>query len=123
MVRGIASAASQGSSRGRVSSPFSYRLKADALAIEHQAAIRLADEYDAAQARGEIQKHGGQGKRDIPTENIPSQAQAGLTPKVVHEARQIRDAEQADPGIVKRTLDEQLERGEEPTGGPMKYAN
>ena len=36
-----------------------------AMAIEARAQIRLADEYDAAQERGEVQRHGGQG-RDIP---------------------------------------------------------
>jgi hypothetical protein len=35
---------------------------------------------DAAQERGEVQKHGGQGKRDVPKENIPpTAADAGLT--------------------------------------------
>ena len=42
-------------------------MQADALTIEARAQTRLADEYDAAQERGEVQKHGGQG---IPDENI-----------------------------------------------------
>lgn len=53
---------------------------------------RLADEYDAAQERGDVQSHGGQGKRDIPHENIPTVGDIGLTAKEVHEARAIRDA-------------------------------
>jgi hypothetical protein len=90
-------------------------LKADALAIEHQAACRLADEYDAAQERGELSVQ-GQHKSHVPSENMrASNEDIGLSRKTVFEARQIRDAEKADPGIVKRTLDEQIERGEEPT--------
>jgi hypothetical protein len=44
----------------------------DALVIEEQAACRLADEYDAAQARDEVQ------------------------------ARAMRDAEKANPGFVRK---------------------
>ena len=33
-------------------------------------------------------------------------ADIGLSRKDIHEARQIRDAEKADPGIVRRTVDE-----------------
>ena len=42
-------------------------------------------------------------------------ADLGLSRKAIHEARLIRDAEEAEPGIVRRTLDEKLARGEEPT--------
>jgi hypothetical protein len=52
------------------------RLEADALAIEHQAACRLADEFDAAQERGEIAK---QGQR---TDLIPDEKKVA-TPKVL----------------------------------------
>lgn len=38
---------------------------------------------------------------------------AGLSRKDIHEAREIRDAEQAEPGIVRRTLDATLAKGEE----------
>lgn len=38
-------------------------------------------------------------------------ADIGLSHKQVHEARQIRNAEAVSPGIVRRTLDEQLARG------------
>ena len=63
------------------------------LEIEAQAKRRLADEYDAAQDRGEVQKHGGQG-RDIPDGNIPAKVrEIGLTAKDIHEARIIRDGE------------------------------
>ena len=53
----------------------SLRMKADALAIEHQAACRLADEYDAAQERGEVAAN-GQRSPAILTENSSPRATA-----------------------------------------------
>lgn len=99
-----------------------HRAQADALEIEAAAKRRLADEYDRAQERGEVQRHGGQGKRDVPEQNIPSASDLGLTRKDIHEARIIRDAEKNDPGIVKRTLAEKLKAGEEPTRAKVKRA-
>jgi hypothetical protein len=96
--------------------------QADALYIEAQAKRRLADEYDRAQERGEVQPHGGQGKRDVPNENIPSTSELGISRKVIHEGRELRDAEEADPGIVRRVLDEALDAGEEPTRAKVKRA-
>lgn len=98
-----------------------HRAQADALEIEAMAKRRLADEYDAAQDRGEV---ASQGKPvNIPGENVlPIAADIGLSPKVIHEARQIRDAEQADPGIVRRVLDERLEAGQEPTKAAVRKA-
>lgn len=96
-----------------------YRAQADALLIESEAKRRLADEYDVAQERGEV---AGQGKPvNLPDGNVlPTAADIGLTPKAVHEARVIRDAEAADPGIVRRALDERIERGEEPTKAHLR---
>jgi hypothetical protein len=99
-----------------------HRMQADALTIEARAQSRLADEYDAAQERGEVQQHGGQGKRDIPDKNIPPVTDIGLTSKQVHQARKIRDAEKREPGIVRHTLDAKLEAGEEPTRADVKRA-
>lgn len=96
-----------------------HRAQADALEIEAKAKRRLADEYDAAQERGEVR---------APRERTTSKPEAvgpselGLTHKAIHEARQIRDAEAADPGIVRRTLDERLDAGEEPTRTALRQA-
>ena len=92
-----------------------HRAQADALEIEAAAKRRLADEYDAAQTRGEVHRHGGQLPRDVADPNIPSVSELGLRRDQIHEARQLRDAEAADPGILRRTLDDRLEHGEEPT--------
>ena len=61
--------------------------------------------------------------RAVPDENSSSRATTtdlGLTRKAVHEARLIRDAERSQAGIVQRTLDEQLDRGDEPTRAAVR---
>ncbi len=93
-----------------------HRAQADALEIEAQAKRRLAAEYDAAQERGEIARHGGGRKFKVGDPNVEiTAADLGLRRDEIHDARLLRDAEEADPGIVRRTLDEKLARGEEPT--------
>ena len=93
-----------------------HRAQAHALEIESKAKHRLADEYDGAQQRGEIQRHGGDRVSKVSTENLaPTVSDLGLTRKEVHDARVIRDAEHQEPGIVRRALDARLELGEEPT--------
>jgi hypothetical protein len=95
-----------------------HRAQADALEIEATAKRRIADEYDAAQERGEMPKAGGDRKSiKIPNENFDRAivVDAGLTWKQIHEARKIRAAEAADPGIIRRTLDQAIEANEEPT--------
>jgi hypothetical protein len=95
-----------------------HRAQADALLIESNAKRRLADEYDTAQDRGDVQKHG-----DVPNGNIvPTAADLGLTSKAIFEARQVRDAEERDPGIVERTLNDAIARGDEPTRAEVKRA-
>jgi hypothetical protein len=99
-----------------------HRAQADALEIEAQAKRRLADEYDSAQERGEVQTLGR--PKNLPNEkNSPaSAADLGLSHKDIHEARVVRDAEQAEPGIVRRTLDEELASGKEPTRAAVRRA-
>jgi hypothetical protein len=88
-----------------------HRAQADALDIEAQAKRRLADEYDAAQERGEV---GRQGQRTdlLPDEKkVPTPSDVGLSYKQVHDARQVRDAEAADPGVVRRAPRSRFDRG------------
>jgi hypothetical protein len=96
-----------------------HRAQADALEIEAAAKRRLADEYDAAQARGDVatrQRNPGS-VGHVGDHNMPpaTAADLGLRRDQIHEARQLRDAEAAEPGIVRRTLDDRLDRGDEPT--------
>jgi hypothetical protein len=44
----------------------------------------------------------------------------GLTWKAIHEARQLRDAEAANPGVIRRTLDARLADGQEPTKAAVR---
>lgn len=97
-----------------------HRAQADALEIEAMAKRRLADEYDAAQERGEV-KAANNAKTTSNAEAV-SVADIGLTHKDIHEARQIRDAEEANPGIVRETLDAVLSAGAEPTRAAVNRA-
>lgn len=84
-----------------------HRVQADALEIEAQAKRRLADEYDAAQERGEIRRNG---ERSFSAPEKVGGADL-IPPKALHEARQLRDAEAAAPGVIRRTLDARLASG------------
>lgn len=97
-----------------------HRAQADALKIEAMAKRRLADEYDAAQLRGEV-KAPNNAKTTSNVEAV-SAANIGLSHKDIHEARQIRDAEETYPGIVKRVLDRGIDEGEEPTRAAVRRA-
>jgi len=96
-----------------------YRAQADALEIESAAKRRLADEYDAAQERGEVASVGK--PVNVPDgNNKPTVDDLGLSRKDIHDARQLRDAEAADPGVTRRTLDRLIDAGEQPTSAAVK---
>lgn len=97
-----------------------HRAQADALLIESNAKRRLADEYDAAQERGEVASHQNANSHQMREGNLMTLADLGLTAKGVQEARRIRDAEDRDPGIVERTLNDAIARGDEPTRAEVK---
>lgn len=97
-----------------------YRSQADALEIEAMAKRRFADEYDAAQERGEVADHGhglklGNNRPDIGMTNIGTVKELGFTSYDVHEARKAREPEVQQPGIVRQSLDAIVERGDEPS--------
>lgn len=96
-----------------------HRAQADALEIEAMAKRRLADEYDAAQERGEVRTQGGDQNSKV---EVCSATDIGLSHKDIHEARQIRNAEEAEPGIIRQTLDAALEAGDEPTKAVVRRA-
>jgi hypothetical protein len=98
-----------------------YRAQADALLIEARAKMRLADEYDAAQARGEVSRGGGRPDCVVDRNAVPATAaDLGLRRDEIHEARRLRDAEAADPGRTERALREIVARGEEPTKAALR---
>lgn len=98
-----------------------HRAQGEALLVEARAKMRLADEYDAAQERGEVAKLGN---------NLPSvgghnskaatAAEIGLRGDQVHEARKLRDAEKASPGKAERALKKIVDNGEEPTKAKLR---
>jgi len=71
--------------------------------IEARAKMRLADEYDAAQDRGEVRKAGNPNVAD--GNNSIGPDDLGLRRDEIHDARQIRDAERAEPGLAQRAVD------------------
>jgi len=97
-----------------------HRAQADALEIEAMAKRRLADEYDAAQERGEVRTRAD--NQHVPDQNKLSPQDIGLTRKDIHEARQFRDAERNEPGIARRALDARLAQGLEPTKAALREA-
>jgi N6-adenosine-specific RNA methylase IME4 len=101
-----------------------YRVQADALEIESLAKRRLADEYDAAQERGEVQKAGGNRRNKIPAGNNEpaTAAEIGIPSKQIHDARQVRSAIAKNPTIVREALDDILASGDEPTRAALKRA-
>lgn len=100
-----------------------YRAQADALIIESQAKSRLADEYDAAQERGEVvSSHNGAQKRVVEGNAILTSSDLGLRRDQIHEARQVRDAVKAKPDILEKTTDELIEQGLEPTKARIREA-
>lgn len=81
-----------------------YRVQAEGLEIEAAAKRRLADEYDAAQERGEVAKR-GQRNDFVPEEDkVPTARDVGLNRKDIQDARQFRDAEAREPGVTKRAI-------------------
>jgi hypothetical protein len=103
-----------------------YRAQANALEIEAQAKRRLADEYDAAQARDEVAKADDNLRRG-PIEHVSSLgkltiADVGLKRRDITDGRTIRDAEVAEPGIVRRTIDEAIANGQELSRAKIKRA-
>lgn len=98
-----------------------HRVQADALEIEAAAMRRLADEYDAAQDRGEVVGPNGGGST-VSDRNAATASDIGLTRKTVHAAREVRDAIARNPVIVRAALDDLLASGDEPTRAALRRA-
>lgn len=92
------------------------RAQGEASHVRARAEMRLADEMDAAQERGEVATG-----RDGPGAGVSdgnakaTAAEIGLDRKEIHEARKLRDAEKASPGKTKAVIEDIVARGEEPT--------
>lgn len=98
-----------------------HRSQAHALAIRARAEMRLAEEYDAAQERGEVAGHGNNvTKGNVAKPNVTTAADLGIRRDEIHEARKFRDAETAEPGLISRALNAMVDRGEEPTRAALR---
>jgi hypothetical protein len=100
-----------------------YRAQGDALLIEARAKMRLADEYDEAQDRGEVAGHGGGRNFKVAGGNVEATAaDLGLRRDEIHEARELRNAERAAPGVIEAAIQERVEARQEPTKAAVKQA-
>ena len=98
-------------------------LAADAFVMKSRAEVRLAEEYGAAQVRGEVAGPGQPRKSNVPNENItPTVTEIGSSRKEMFEARQTRDAEHAAPGIMQKVADAALKMGRAPNKADKKRA-
>lgn len=95
-----------------------HRSQAHALAIRARAEMRLAEEYDAAQQDDEARRP-GRPKSAPDGANFVTREDVGGK-KALEEARRLRDAEAADPGVIQRTINDMVERGEEPTSAGLR---
>lgn len=93
-----------------------HETQARALEIESIAERRLADEYDAAVAAGEVARYG----KNKP--GVTTLAALGIPAREIQHARRVRDAELKQPGIVRRVLDDALSAGGEPTKASVNKA-
>ncbi|MDH5798930.1 MAG: hypothetical protein OEZ19_10215 [Paracoccaceae bacterium] len=97
-----------------------YRAQADAAVIEALAKVRLADEYDAAQKRGEVAKLGDNLPRVVDDNSKATAADIGLRRDEIHDARRLRDAEAAEPGRIEAAAAALVTRGKEPTKAALR---
>lgn len=82
--------------------PLRPRAQAHALSIRARAEMRLAEEYDTAQDRGEVGQRTGRPQKDVVDDNDfrpATAADLGLRRDEIHEARRMREAEQESPGF------------------------
>jgi hypothetical protein len=100
--------------------------QAQAPEIEAGAKRRPVDECDAARKLVEVTKRETPLRRDpdVPEQNIGTAkiTDLGLSRKQNHEARETRDAGGAEPGIVRRVLDDAVQSGEEPANAKRRRA-
>ena len=95
-----------------------YRSQAQCVIIEGEAQARLADEYDAAQERGEVAKRGWESGVD--KHNITTAADLGLRRDQIHEARKVRNLLRENPTAIEDKVNELAERGLEPTKAAIR---
>ena len=98
-----------------------YRSQAQCVIIEGEAQARLADEYDLAQEKGEVQKAGGDRVSILADhENGLLAADIGLTHDQIYQARKVRDVLREDPTAIEDKVNALVEQGLEPTKAAIR---
>lgn len=96
------------------------QLQGDALLLETRCKIELAKAYDAAQKAGTA---AGRGRpKNVATDDIFKQSEAGLTRQEIHDARKLAAAEEKEPGIAERAIAARIAQGLAPTRANLKHA-
>lgn len=93
-------------------------LQADALKIESECMMRLADEVDRAQAAGALAKRADGAVKGI--RKKPTLAEVGVSRKKLFNARCLRDAEKRSPGILDTYITSRVDSALEPTRAGFK---
>ena len=75
-------------------------LQAEALLIETQAKIQIADEWDAAQKAGLVSKGGRPSNIQVMQGEVFLASEAGLDRKEIHIARKLLAVEREKPGSI-----------------------
>jgi len=96
------------------------RMQADALYVESQCIIRMADAVDEAQAKGQLAR-AGRPKLSEGSDNF-SLDEVGLDRRRLKEARELRNAERSKPGFLQRVIDARLAEGLEPSRAGLRKA-
>lgn len=96
------------------------QLQGDALLMETRCKIELARAYDKAQETGAAAKKGR--PKNVGSDDIFKQAEAGLTRQEIHDARKLAAAEEKTPGIAERAIAARIAQGLAPTRANLKHA-
>ena len=100
-----------------------YRSQAQCVIIEGEAQARLADEYDLAQEKGEVQKAGGARNfiNQVSVNEIkPSASDLGISQQRMVEMRKVRDVLRKDPAAIEDKVNALVEQGLEPTKAAIR---
>lgn len=96
------------------------QLQGDALLLETRCKIEVARAYDAAQKAGTA---AGRGRpKNVGSDDIFKQSEAGLTRQEIHDARKLAAAEEKEPGIAERAIAARIAQGLAPTRASLRHA-
>jgi hypothetical protein len=101
-----------------------YFIRAELIKRKMMADIRIADEYDAAQCRGEVAGHGGARNFKVAACDLEkiTLTDVNLTKQEIYDARQARNAEKIKPGITNEILVQQIKKDRSPTEAELRRA-